>query len=47
MNAANAPAQVMPLINDLGSAIERDTYVQRLARLLRVDERFCIQVRAD
>lgn len=31
--------QVMPLINDLPSAIERNTYVQRLARLLRVDER--------
>lgn len=31
--------QVMPLINDLPSAIERSTYVQRLARLLRVDER--------
>lgn len=32
-------AQVLPLINDLPSAIERDTYRQRLARLLKVDER--------
>ncbi|MBU1662614.1 MAG: DNA primase [Chloroflexi bacterium] len=32
-------AQVMPLIEDLPSSIERDTYRQRLARLLRVDER--------
>jgi DNA primase len=32
-------SQVMPLIEDLPSPIERDTYRQRLARLLRVDER--------
>ncbi len=32
-------AQVMPLIRDVPSPIERDTYRQRLARLLRVDER--------
>lgn len=32
-------SQVLPLINDIPSAIERDTYRQRLARLLRVDER--------
>jgi DNA primase len=32
-------SQVMPLIEDLSNAIERDTYRQRLARLLRVDER--------
>ena len=31
--------QVLPLIADVPSAIERDTYRQRLARLLRVDER--------
>ncbi len=30
--------QVMPLIQDVPSPIERDTYVQRLARLLKVDE---------
>jgi DNA primase len=29
----------MPLVQDLPSAIERDTYVQQLARLLKVDER--------
>jgi DNA primase len=32
-------AQVLPLIEDVPGAIERDTYRQRLARLLRVDER--------
>ncbi|RPI23216.1 MAG: DNA primase [Chloroflexota bacterium] len=32
-------AQVLPLIEDIPSSIERDTYRQRLARLLRVDER--------
>jgi len=32
-------AQVMPLIEESPSPIERDTYRQRLARLLRVDER--------
>jgi DNA primase len=31
--------RVLPLIEDLGSPIERDTYRQRLARLIRVDER--------
>jgi DNA primase len=31
-------AQVMPLIEDVPSPIERDTYRQRLARLLKVDE---------
>jgi DNA primase len=31
--------QVLPLIQDLPSAIERDTYMQQLARLLKVDER--------
>jgi DNA primase len=36
---AEIAAQVMPLIYDLPSEIERDTYRQRLARLLRVDER--------
>jgi DNA primase len=30
--------QVLPLIDDLPSPIERDTYRQRLARMLRVDE---------
>ncbi|MEJ2706978.1 MAG: DNA primase [Anaerolineales bacterium] len=32
-------SQVLPLIKDVPSSIERDTYRQRLARLLRVDER--------
>lgn len=32
-------AQVLPLIMDVPSAIERDTYTQQLARLLKVDER--------
>ena len=31
--------QMLPLIQDLPSPVERDTYIQRLARLLRVDER--------
>jgi DNA primase len=32
-------SQVLPLIEDLNSPIERDTYRQRLARLIRVSER--------
>ena len=32
-------AQVLPLIEDVPSSIERDTYRQQLARLLKVDER--------
>jgi DNA primase len=36
---ADIAAQVLPLIEDIPSPIERDTYLQRLARLLRVDER--------
>lgn len=32
-------AQVVPLIEDVPSAIERDAYLQRLARVLEVDER--------
>jgi DNA primase len=31
--------QILPLIEDVPSSIERETYRQRLARLLRVDER--------
>jgi DNA primase len=31
--------QVLPLIADISNAIERDTYRQRLARMLKVDER--------
>lgn len=32
-------AQVLPLIDDLSNALERDTYRQALARMLKVDER--------
>jgi DNA primase len=32
-------AQVLPLIEDVPSPVERDAYRQRLARLLKVDER--------
>jgi DNA primase len=38
--------QVLPLIADVPNAIERDTYTQQLARLLRVDERALLQTRA-
>ncbi|MEX2161856.1 MAG: DNA primase [Anaerolineales bacterium] len=37
--------QVMPLIADLPSAIERDSYTQKLARLLQVDERSLLSER--
>jgi DNA primase len=36
-------AQVMPLIEDVPNSIERDTYRQQLARLLRVDERSLLE----
>jgi DNA primase len=36
-------SQVIPLIQDVSNPIERDTYRQRLARLLRVDERALLQ----
>jgi DNA primase len=36
-------SQIMPLIEDLPNSIERDTYRQRLARMLRVDERALIR----
>ncbi|HPH97953.1 MAG TPA: DNA primase [Anaerolineaceae bacterium] len=32
-------AQVLPLIEDVADAVERDAYRQRLARLLKIDER--------
>ena len=35
----NIAAQVLPLIEDLPNAMERDTYRQALARMLKVDER--------
>jgi DNA primase len=37
--------QVLPLIQDLPNAIERDTYTQQLARLLKVDERSLMTAR--
>jgi DNA primase len=37
-------AQVLPLIEDVPSPIERDAYRQRLARLLRVNERALLEV---
>lgn len=36
---AEIAEQVLPLIQDLPNAIERDTYFQQLARLLKIDER--------
>ncbi len=36
-------SQVIPLIQDVSNPIERDTYRQRLARLLHVDERALLQ----
>ena len=39
--------QVLPLIEDIPNAIERDTYRQRLARLLKVDERALVGGRAQ
>jgi DNA primase len=36
--------QVLPLIQEAPNPIERDTYRQRLARLLRVDERTLLEV---
>jgi DNA primase len=40
-------AQVLPLIDDLPNALERDTYRQALARMLRVDERVLIGTQAQ
>ena len=40
-------AQVVPLIEDLPNAIERDTYRQQLARFLKVDERSLIGSQAQ
>jgi DNA primase len=37
---------VLPLIEDVGQAIERDTYRQKLARVLKVDERSLVVKRA-
>jgi DNA primase len=40
-------AQVIPLIEDLPNAVERDTYRQQLARMLRVDESALIVTQAQ
>jgi DNA primase len=37
-------AQVLPLIEDVANSVEREDYRQRLARLLRVDERALIGI---
>ncbi|MCL5429680.1 MAG: DNA primase [Chloroflexi bacterium] len=37
--------QVLPLINDIPSPIERDSYIQKLAHLLHVDERSLLSER--
>jgi len=44
-NKTEIAEQVMPLIEDIPSSIERDTYRQQLARLLRVDERSLLETR--
>jgi len=40
-------AQVLPLIEDLPNPLERDTYRQQLARMLRVDERALLDSHAQ
>jgi DNA primase len=40
-------AQVLPLINEVPEPIERETYRQRLARLLKVDERLLVSGEAS
>jgi DNA primase len=40
-------AQVVPLIEDLPNPLERDTYRQALARMLRVDERALLDTQAQ
>jgi DNA primase len=39
--------QVLPLIDDLPDAIERDTYIQRLSRLLEINESTLIKYRPE
>ncbi len=36
---ANAVERMAPLIREIGNAVERDHYIQRLARLIQTDER--------
>lgn len=40
-------AQILPLIEDLPNPLERDTYRQALARMLRVDERALMDAQAQ
>jgi DNA primase len=40
-------AEILPLIADIPSPIERDTYRQQLARLLQIDERTLLQERVE
>ena len=40
-------AQVLPLIEDLPNPLERDTYRQQLARMLRVDERALVGTQTE
>mgnify|MGYP005852730563 CR=1 FL=1 len=40
-------AQILPLIEDLPNPLERDTYRQALARMLRVDERALVGAQAQ
>ncbi len=40
-------AQVLPLVEDLPNALERDTYRQALARMLKVDERALLATQAQ
>ncbi len=39
-------AQVLPLIEDVSNSVEREAYRQRLARLLRVDERSLLSAKS-
>ena len=40
-------SQILPLIYDIPNAIERDTYIQRLARTLELDERTLLSFRPE
>ena len=40
-------AQVLPLIDDIPDAIERDTYLQRLSRMLEINERTLLSFRPE
>jgi len=40
---AEAVRRLLPVIQDIGDGVERDHYIQKLARLVRVDERTLLQ----